>query len=162
MYPTCSPQYSSLLTSLTTLSELSDPESIAMMRGTISNLFARKIITLPRLSPTHTKAQILERLIPTGNNAMEYQPIITVKCSSDLIADPADRITPNHQHIMLLECMEEGTVRWNNNAENLDWIDVGTILGEVTTEDDCDGGGVEEDEEWTWQAYLHDDVDEST
>ena len=92
---------------------------------------------------------------------MEYQPIITVKCSSDLIADPADRITPNHQHIMLLECMEEGTVRWNNNAENLDWIDVGTILGEVTTEDDCDGG-VEEDEEWTWQAYLHDDVDEST
>ena len=129
------------------------------MRGTISNLFARKIITLPRLSPTHTKAQILERLIPTGNNAIEYQPIITVKCSSDLIADPADRITPNHQHIMLLECMEEGTVHWYDE-EKLDWIDVGTILGEVTT-DDSDGE-VEEDEEWTWQAYLHDDVDEST
>ena len=133
------------------------------MRATISNLFARKIITLPRLSPTHTKAKILQRLIPAGNHVIEYEPILTVKCSSDLIADPADRITPNYQHVMLLECMEEGTVHWNLNAENLDWIDVGTILGEVTTDDDCDGNGdgdVEEDEEWTWQAYLHDDVDE--
>ena len=56
---------------------------------------------------------------------------------------------------MLLECMEEGVLHWNKDIETLDasqWLEVGTILGEIVDEDD-DGG----DEEWKWQAYLHDD-----
>ena len=56
---------------------------------------------------------------------------------------------------MLLECMEEGVLHWNKDIETLDanqWLEVGTIIGEIVDEDD-DGG----DEEWKWQAYLHDD-----
>ena len=57
---------------------------------------------------------------------------------------------------MLIECMEEGTIQWkdeiNTEVEN-GWIDVGTVLGEITDENSDDGG---EDEEWHWQAYLHD------
>lgn len=57
---------------------------------------------------------------------------------------------------MLLECMEEGVLRWNQDIETWDdgrWIKVGTILGEIIDEDDEDSL----EEEWKWQAYLHDD-----
>jgi hypothetical protein len=56
---------------------------------------------------------------------------------------------------MLLECMEEGVLRWNKEIETWDdgrWIKVGTILGEIIDEDDEDSL----EEEWKWQAYLHD------
>jgi hypothetical protein len=51
--------------------------------------------------------------------------------------------------------MEEGILHWNKEIETLDasqLLEVGTILGEIIDEDD-DG----EDEDWKWQAYLHDD-----
>lgn len=71
-------------------------------------------------------------------------------------ADPADRVTPNHEPTMLLECMEEGTLHWNKVTETIDasqWLEVGTVLGEIIDEEDEEGV----DEEWKWQAYLHDD-----
>eukprot|EP00956_Cyclotella_meneghiniana_P036781 scaffold130514_cov79-Cyclotella_meneghiniana.AAC.3 len=80
-----------------------------------------------------------------------------LQCSADLIADPADRVTPNHQPTMLLECMEEGTLQWNKFTETIDasqWIEVGTVLGEIIDEGDEEGV----DEEWKWQAYLHSDI----
>ena len=60
--------------------------------------------------------------------------------------------------MMLLECMEEGVVKWTSEIEAIDssqWINVGTVLGEITDDDDDDEGG-DHKEEWTWQAYLHD------
>lgn len=71
------------------------------------------------------------------------------------IADPADRVSPDHKPTMLLECMEEGTLFWNKEVETIDanhWLEVGTVLGEIIDEED-DGA----DEEWKWQAYLHDE-----
>lgn len=129
------------------------------MRRSIGNLLARKILTLPRLAPTHTTARLVERLVPSGTHVVEYQPIMTVQCSPDMIADPADRVSPDHQQIMLLECMEEGVLHWNADVDTMDksqMFKVGTVLGKIDDgyEDD------EKDEDWHWQAYLH-DSDES-
>ncbi len=60
---------------------------------------------------------------------------------------------------MLLECMEEGVVKWTSEIEAIDskqWINVGTVLGEIVDDDDDDEGDDLKEEEWTWQAYLHD------
>lgn len=119
-------------------------------------MIARKIITLPSLSPTHTSARIVRLLVPSGTAVSEYQPVLTLRCSPDLIADPADRRTPGHQPTMLLECMEEGRLRWNDGVAPCEaggkWLKVGDVLGEIVDEDDCDA-----DEEWKWQAYLHEE-----
>mmetsp|Transcript_26198 Transcript_26198/g.56478 ORF Transcript_26198/g.56478 Transcript_26198/m.56478 type:complete len:141 (+) Transcript_26198:43-465(+) len=132
-----------------------------MIIRSAANLLARKLITLPRLSPTHTSSRLVQRLVPSGSHVIEYQPVMTVQCSSDMIADPADRVTQDHQQIMLLEIMEEGSIKWNSESveameERNEWVKVGTIIGEVSDgseEDEEDGVEIEE---WAWQAYLHD------
>ena len=67
-------------------------------------------------------------------------------------ADPADRVTPTHQPVMLLECMEEGTIRWDESIDEHQWLEIGAALGEIIDEDDDDT-----DKNWEWQAYLHDE-----
>ena len=118
-------------------------------------MIARKIITLPSLSPTHTSARIVRLLVPSGTAVSEYQPVMTLRCSPDLIADPADRKTPGHQPTMLLECMEEGRLRWYDDVASSapsspdgpdgdgsgaegKWLKVGDVLGEIVDEDDDD------------------------
>ncbi len=64
--------------------------------------------------------------------------------------DPAYRATPDHRQKMLVEIMEEGTIRWNREVvdDAKRWLEVGTIVGEVRDDDDHDddgGGGREED-----------------
>ena len=51
--------------------------------------------------------------------------------------------------------MEEGVLHWNKEVgmDESQWLEVGTVLGEIVDEDDDEGL----DEEWKWQAYLHDD-----
>eukprot|EP00579_Thalassiosira_antarctica_P009051 CAMPEP_0201901542 /NCGR_PEP_ID=MMETSP0902-20130614/54486_1 /ASSEMBLY_ACC=CAM_ASM_000551 /TAXON_ID=420261 /ORGANISM="Thalassiosira antarctica, Strain CCMP982" /LENGTH=190 /DNA_ID=CAMNT_0048435505 /DNA_START=54 /DNA_END=627 /DNA_ORIENTATION=- len=123
------------------------------MRRSITNLLARKLITMPRLSPTHTSARLVQRLVPSGSHVVEYQPVMTVQCSSDMISDdPAYRISPEHQPMMLIESMEEGRIEWNEETEVIDrneLLNVGTALGKI---DDGDDDG--DEEEWTWQAYF--------
>ena len=63
------------------------------MRKSITNLLARKLMTLPRLSPSHTSARLIRRHVPSGSNVVEYQPIMTVQCSSDLIGEYPSPIT---------------------------------------------------------------------
>ena len=55
--------------------------------------------------------------------------------------------------------MEEGVLHWNKEVgtDESQWLEVGTVLGEIVDEDD---EGL--DEEWKWQAYLHDDEQDST
>mmetsp|Transcript_3213 Transcript_3213/g.7116 ORF Transcript_3213/g.7116 Transcript_3213/m.7116 type:complete len:92 (+) Transcript_3213:311-586(+) len=82
-----------------------------------------------------------------------------ILCSSKIalpIADPADRVTPEDKPMMLIECMEEGTIHWSPEIE-MDrslFLNVGTKLGEVVDEDEDEGDA--DEEEWTWQAYFHD------
>ena len=132
--------------------------STMTMRQTLA-LLSRKLITIPSLSPTHTSSRIITRLVPTNTHVIEYQPIVTLQCSPDLIADPADRKSACHEPRMLLESLEEGTVRWKKMSEEDDeesqWYPVGTVIGEIIEDENDDGDG--EVEEWTWQAYLDED-----
>lgn len=128
------------------------------MRQTLS-LLTRKLITIPSLSPTHTSSRIRSRLVPTRTHVVEYQPILILVCSPDLIADPANRKSEFHEPRMLLESLEEGELRWNmdliTEGGEMDefWCPVGTVIGEII-DDENDGEVVEE---WTWQAYLDED-----
>lgn len=134
------------------------------MRKTVTNLLARKLITIPRLSPSHTSAKIVKTLVTSGTHVIEYKPVMNLQCSPDIIADPADRVSENHRPIMLLESLEEGTLFWKpevlQDVGRDKWYDVGTVLGEIVEDDDND---LEEGshEEWTWQAYVHEGADES-
>ena len=133
------------------------------MRASISNHLARKIINLPRLSPTHTSGRIIERLVPSRTHVVEYQPVLILQCSSDLVADAADRLSPTHQPLMLIESMEEGTLIWDTEMDYNDDKEmiVGTILGQIVDEGQEEEDD-EEDEDWSWQAYLHDDNNDET
>mmetsp|Transcript_16000 Transcript_16000/g.34806 ORF Transcript_16000/g.34806 Transcript_16000/m.34806 type:complete len:123 (-) Transcript_16000:26-394(-) len=120
------------------------------MRSTIAALSKR--IVIPKLSPTHTSARVVRFLCPIGTSVEEYQPFVILECSSDLIADPADRQSPNHKPLMLLETLEEGTLMDLDDSDGK-WMDVGSYLGVVYDGDDIDG-------DWTWQAYLHEEGDD--
>ena len=120
------------------------------MRSTLRTL--SKHMTIPRLSPTHTKARVVRFLCEAGESVEEYQPVVILECSSDLVADPADRPSPNHRPTMLLETLEEGTLEKLKDWKGK-WMKVGTNIGVIDDGDDIDG-------DWSWQAYLHDENDE--
>lgn len=130
-----------------------------------SSTLLRKLITLPSLSPSHTSSRILSLLVPSKTHVIEYQPVLVLQCSADLIADPAMRKFNSHKPRMLLESLEEGTVRWKDDliVSSYDgeekWYDVGTVIGEIIEDDEIEE---EEDdvEEWAWQAYLDEKDDE--
>ena len=88
--------------------------------------------------------------------------MLILQCSPDLVADAADRLSPTHKPLMLIESMEEGTLIWNDMDNNNDKeiINVGTILGQIVDEDQEEDD--DENEDWSWQAYLHDDDNDST
>jgi len=121
-------------------------------------LLLRKIITIPSLSPSHTASRVLSRLVPSNTHVTEYQPILLLQCSPDLIADPANRKSILHQPRMLLESLEEGKIRWRDDlileeetgGKDETWYKVGMVIGEIIEDDDDD----DVVEEWTWQAYL--------
>lgn len=119
------------------------------MRSTIIAL--SKHMTIPRLSPTHSKARVVRFLCEPGGSVEEYQPIVILECSSDLVADPADRPSPDHRPMMLLETLEEGRLK-NLKDWKGKWMKVGTNIGVIDDGEDIDG-------DWAWQAYLHDDDD---
>ena len=119
---------------------------IDTMRQTSLALLTRKLITIPSLSPTHTSSRILSRLVPTNTHVIEYQPILTLQCSPDLIADPADRKSLLHEPRMLLESLEEGHLRWKKKdliitkeVDEEQWYPVGTVIGEIIEDENDDG-----------------------
>jgi len=159
------------------------------MRRTFITTLSKRI-TIPRLYPTHTTSRIVQILVPPNNNTTTaasgitdttandndtvvaaYDPVMILECSPDLIADPADRISPNHKPLMLIETCDEGHVVWDrerlrllseengngsrddDNGGDGEWLNVGTVVGVVDDGDDVDG-------DWLWEAYLHNDSEE--
>ena len=126
------------------------------MRATaILSLYKR--ITIPRLSPTHTSARIIKFLTHNSDSVTSYDPVMILQCSSDLIADPADRNHPDEKLLMFIEGCEEGVVSDLNDYNN-EWLDVGTPVGMTVDDDDDDDDDLNGD--WIWQAYRHDDEEE--
>jgi len=130
------------------------------MRATLITTLSKRI-TIPRLSPTHTSARIVRFLAPPQATLTSYDPIMVLECSSDLVADPADRAYPDQQLHMLIETCEEGSLgitkkemeEYVGDGSGSSWLSVGTELGVVEDGDDVDG-------DWIWQGYLHDEDDE--
>lgn len=86
-----------------------------------------------------------------------------LECSSDLIADPADRNYESEQLHMLIETCDEGIVMGLDDelVNSGVWLDVGTTIGRIIEEED-DGSDENDDvggkgDEFLWQAYLHDE-----
>ena len=153
------------------------------MRRSIGTNFARKLITLPQLSPSHTSCRLIERLVPSNVHVGEYTPLLIVSCSPDMIEDVAFRVSPYHRQLMLLEIIEDGRIKWLKNPKNDDHhvrvvdddgdddvnsmvdLPVGTVIGEVCDDDDDDDDDDDHNdddvtEEWAWQAYMHDEDDD--
>ncbi len=59
----------------------------------MANLLAnnKKLITIPRLSPSHTSCRLVEILVPSGGRVVEYTPIMIVRCSPDMIGKENQR-----------------------------------------------------------------------
>ncbi len=116
------------------------------MRATLISLSKR--ITIPRLSPTHTKSRVVKFLAKPKSSVEEYSPIMILECSPDLIADPADREYPDQKLLMFIETCDEGVVQGLDDYGG-EWLDVGSSLGIIVDDDN------EVDGDWTWQAYIH-------
>jgi len=103
--------------------------------------FLSKRITVPRLSPTHTKARIDEFCVKAGDTVQAYDIVMKVTPSNDLTMDD-DEPAP----MMSIDTQEEGVVRELRTDLVGTWVDVDTELGRIDDDED-------EEENWIWQAY---------
>ena len=117
-----------------------------MHRTFITNLSKR--ITIPKLSPTHTRAKIVQIVAPNNEHIQEYDPIMILQCSSDVITE-GFREYPNHEPVMIIDSQEEGIVCDIQETDIGKWLEVGTVIGKIDDDDPVDG-------DWIWQAYHHD------
>jgi len=131
-------------------------------------------VTIPQLSPTHTRAKITKFCLPhlqlaVANNTKEgrgkddkshyylecYDPLFVVTCTPDLVTS-GYRFYEDHCPQMIVESHEEGVFCLNEDVVLDQWYDVGHTIGTI---DDGDDDG-DENEEWIWQAYAYDDDEE--
>lgn len=114
-------------------------------------LLLSKRITIPRLSPSHTKVRILryEVNVATGMEVAAYYPIMVVECSPDLVTAGL-RESPDETLQMMIDTQEEGVLRNLKAIDETEWLNVGTEIGIVDDGDPIGG-------DWAWQAYLHSD-----
>jgi hypothetical protein len=118
-------------------------------------LLRKALVTIPRLSPTQTKAKIYSwgpsSLPPTHVECSGYDVFFILQCSPDLVSQE-HRVHSNHEPRMLIEAHEEGTVKIYDSVQLDKWYDVGEVIGEI------DDGDEEDDSvasEWIWQGYTH-------
>ena len=116
----------------------------------------RAQITIPQLSPTHTRAKIVQWCLDTSAQPLlsveSYDPLFVLQCSPDLVTE-GYRKHKDHEPHMIVETHDEGRLSLLENIELNKWYDVGTEIGQIDDGDDdeWDNG------EWLWQAYSHDE-----
>jgi len=113
-------------------------------RCTIRALLSCKRITLPRLSPTHTRARIDAFCVAPGDAVQAYDLVLKLTPTNDLTEDGDDEPAPQ----MSIDTQEEGVVRELRTDLVGTWVDVDTPLGTIVDDD-----GDETVEDWIWQAY---------
>lgn len=88
----------------------------------------KALVTIPKLSPTHTKAKILQYAFPTTRSptafaaftrAVEcYDPLFVLECTPDVVAEgyrEHDGTGQEVHPIMIVESHEVGTFRFNSS-----------------------------------------------
>lgn len=121
---------------------------ISMLHRTLPLLLSKRIV-LPQLSPTHTAARIIRFEVANNEQVSDYDPVMIVECSSDLVTE-AFRESPDEKVKMMIDTQDEGTVKNLLQDYEGKFLDVGTELGVIDDGEPVDG-------DWTWQAYLHTD-----
>ena len=136
-------------------------------------------VTIPKLSPTHTKARIYKWCInpkPTTSGTATtkqrvecYDPIFVLQASSDMITE-GYRISKNHKPLMIIEAHDEGYLQLDGEflatdsgaaaGNNEKWYDVGHPIGYIIDEDGEDEDRDDHDGDWLWQAYAHSEEEE--
>lgn len=127
----------------------------------------RKVhVTIPKLSPTHTRAKIVQwcQDVVTRPQYLEaYDPLFILQCSPDMITE-GYRESPNHEPIMIVEAHDEGIMNLKDGIQLDQWYNVGTIIGTIDdgdSDDENDDNHTKDttspnhDDEWLWQAYAH-------
>ena len=103
-------------------------------------VMAAKRITLPRLSPTHTRARIDEWCVRDGDPVEAYTIVLKVTPSSDLTTVQMTTTTADDAEPPLLQMsidtQDEGVVRNLRTDLVGTWVDVDTELGLIV-----EGGG---------------------
>lgn len=130
-----------------------------MFRLTTACLFSKRI-TIPQLSPTHTRGRLVRWIARVGQQVQAYDEVFLLQCSSDFVTE-AHRETPNETKLMVVDTQDEGMLRdlrppavtsltggETNLEEDPDWLPVGTEIGIIDDGDEVDG-------DWIWQAYLY-------
>eukprot|EP00546_Thalassionema_frauenfeldii_P006317 CAMPEP_0178924864 /NCGR_PEP_ID=MMETSP0786-20121207/17566_1 /TAXON_ID=186022 /ORGANISM="Thalassionema frauenfeldii, Strain CCMP 1798" /LENGTH=110 /DNA_ID=CAMNT_0020599627 /DNA_START=41 /DNA_END=370 /DNA_ORIENTATION=+ len=107
-----------------------------IFRQTIPYLSKR--ITLPQLSPTHSKARIVRFEVANGDSVTDYDPFMTIECSADMVTE-AFRDFPDQQAVMLIDTQEVGIIKGVKHSLINQWIPVGTELGSIDDGDPIDG-----------------------
>eukprot|EP00957_Ditylum_brightwellii_P074941 5695269-Ditylum_brightwellii.AAC.1 len=93
------------------------------MRPTMASLFVIKHISLPRLSPKHTRGRILRLLInkpPTP--IVSYDAVFIMKASEDMQME-GFRPMLHHKELMIIEAHDEGTIQKLDDYGKK-WMDV--------------------------------------
>jgi len=131
------------------------------LRQTLPRL--RKVqITIPQLSPTHSKAKIYKWGGVSSSDDVAnappmqvecYSVLCVVECSPDLLSE--ENREPDQVPYMILESQEDGSVIIHDHVlKNKDrWYNVGEVIGEIDDGDQTDNS--DEKAEWTWQAYKY-------
>ena len=161
--------------------------SSACFRPTMA-CFRKARVTIPKLSPTHTRAKII-RFCPTGLPPPDPSPtakapsvylectdaLFVLECSPDLVTEGFREETEDGRDanpLMIVESHDEGDFRFLHGESSGDsegtppitirldeWYDVGQTIGLIDDGDDDDDDD-DDTEEWLWQAYSHQEGDE--
>jgi pyruvate/2-oxoglutarate dehydrogenase complex dihydrolipoamide acyltransferase (E2) component len=124
-----------------------------MVVPTLIRRLCAKRMTIPRLSPTQTKARLDAFCVQDGDVVASYDLVLDVTPSSDMTiyndADDNDSSSTSAAPpiIMTIETHDDGTVRQLRPDLVGQWIPVGTTIGVIDDGDAVDG-------DWTWQAYY--------
>jgi pyruvate/2-oxoglutarate dehydrogenase complex dihydrolipoamide acyltransferase (E2) component len=119
-----------------------------MVVPTLIRRLCAKRMTIPRLSPTQTKARLDAFCVQNGDVVTSYDLGLDVTPSSDItIYNDADDDDSSAPPIMTIETHDDGIVRQLRTDLLGQWIPVGTTIGVIHDGDAVDG-------DWTWHAYY--------
>lgn len=123
-------------------------------------------VTIPRLSPTHTKASIVRFCPPGLGNEPPGTPsnahvectdaLFVLKCSPDVVAEGYREQTPDDSDVlplMIVESHDEGDFSIKPSIRLGEWYNVGETIGTIDDGDADDE--YDDDNDWLWQAYSH-------
>lgn len=152
--------------------------SVFGFRSTMTCLRKARV-TIPRLSPTHTRAKIVRFCLSGGGGGETDSPkqpttelpsrsyleitdtLFVLECTPDMVTEESREQAPDGSDVfpwMIVESHDEGDFEVAPGICLGEWYDVGETIGTIDDGDDDDDNG----DEWLWQAYPYAEVREDS